>query len=536
MSCVLAIENLSLQLGGRRVLEDVSLTLQSGEVTALIGRSGSGKSMTALAIMGLAPGDAHISGAIKLDDVDLLKMDQKSLCAVRGAKVGMVFQEPMTALNPLHTIAAQVAEVFLTHENTSREDAYNKARNTLTRVGLDPNIIPHDRFPHQLSGGQRQRAVIAMAIAMKPKVLIADEPTTALDVTTQAHILDLLRHLAKVEGMALLLITHDLAVVSNIADNIAVIKDGSIIDYGHADRFYSREADSRSREYLPARVVRNKRKLCEETVLSTQNIICEYAQRPHSLLSRPTKFRAVENVSFELKKGENLGLVGESGCGKSTLAQALLGLVPLADGGIALAKEKFPTKDAAAMRRLRRKIQIVFQDPYSSFNPRQHIIDIIAEPFHLHDQKLSAYEKRSRVCALLQSVGLSENDADKYPHQFSGGQRQRIATARALATEPDIIVLDEATSALDVVSRNRILALLEKLSEERGVSLLLITHDLSVIRDIADRVMIMRAGRIIETGQTRAIFEAPREPYTKALIEAAPAIKWRDTGSGEEYV
>jgi peptide/nickel transport system ATP-binding protein len=528
MSETIHINNLSLAIGGPPILDGVSLKVKPGEIVGLIGRSGSGKSMTALAMMGLAPRAATLSGEIAVGGENILALKEQALCDLRGRDIAMVFQEPMTALNPLQTIGAQVAEVFLAHEKISRAEAMEKARAALARAGLPEGEVSHSRRPHELSGGQRQRAGIAIAIALKPKVLIADEPTTALDVTTQAEILDLLRSLAKEDGSALLLITHDLAVVSHLCDRIAVMKDGRIVADEAADDFYASASSSLAKDFIPARVKRDPQAVRRtEVALKAENVSCDYVNAG-GLFARPSVFRAVNNVSFEIRKGETLGLVGESGCGKSTLARALLALHPIAEGSMTLGGESFPAKDRAAMRRLRRKIQIVFQDPYSSFNPRQRVADIVTEPLHLFDQPLSAAQKRERAAALLDSVGLGADALDKYPHAFSGGQRQRIAIARALATDPDVIVLDEATSALDIASRNRVLDLLQSLSAARGVSLLFITHDLSVIRDIADRVMVMKDGKLLETGETARIFAEPETDYTRRLIAAAPVIKWRD--------
>ncbi|MEZ5893101.1 MAG: ABC transporter ATP-binding protein [Parvularculaceae bacterium] len=468
---------------------------------------------------------AKISGAIHYGERDLTTLDD-ARCAGCGRDIAMIFQEPMTALNPLQTIGAQVAEVFRVHQGLSQRDAMPKAHDALARAGLPPENIPPTRYPHELSGGQRQRAMIAMATALNPKIIIADEPTTALDVTTQAEILDLLRGLAKDTGAALLLITHDLAAVSRVADRVAVIEDGKIVADETADEFYAHADSALARKYLPARLTRARRTMEQETVLEARDLACDYANARTSILSKPSSFRAVDAVTFEVKRGENLGLIGESGSGKSTIAKALLGLHPAAAGAIMIDGEFFPVKDKAAMRRLRRKIQIVFQDPYSSFNPRMRVRDIIAEPFHLFDAPVSDID--AKVGALLDSVGLSAADMQKYPHEFSGGQRQRIALARALATDPEIIVLDEATSALDIASRNRVLALLQSLSETRGVSFLFITHDLTVIRDFADRVLVMRDGRIVETGSVNDIFERPAHDYTKHLAAAAPVIRWRN--------
>ncbi len=527
MTEAIRIDNLSLSIGGAPILDGVTLTLRKGEITGLVGRSGSGKSMTALAMMGLSPRAAKLSGEIIIGGKNILAMKEQALCDLRGRKLAMVFQEPMAALNPLQTIGAQVAETYLAHEKISRAEAMEKAKAALARAGLPPEEVSPERRPHELSGGQRQRAVIAIAIAMKPDVLIADEPTTALDVTTQAEILELLKNLAKEDGCALLLITHNLAVASHISDRIAVMKEGRIVADESADDFYAHAGSSLAKEFIPARVTRDAIPPQTETALKAENISCDYVNARTPLFSKPSVFRAVTNVSFDIRKGETLGLVGESGCGKSTLARALLGLHPIAEGRAFIGGEAFPAKDKAAMRRLRRKIQIVFQDPYSSFNPRQRVADMLAEPLHLFEAPITRAQKRDRAAALLGSVGLDADALDKYPHAFSGGQRQRIAIARALATDPDVIVLDEATSALDIASRNRILSLLQSLSASRGVSLLFITHDLSVIRDIADRVLVMKEGRIIESGETERIFVNPENDYTRRLIAAAPVIRWR---------
>ncbi len=527
MTEAIRLNNVSLAIGDAAILDGVTLALREGEIMGLIGRSGSGKSMTALAMMGLAPRAAQITGDIMIDGKDVLSMNERALCDVRGRKIAMVFQEPMTALNPLQTIGAQIAETFLTHQKISRDEAMERAKTALVRAGLPPEEVSPDRRPHELSGGQRQRAVIAIAIAMKPKVLIADEPTTALDVTTQAEILELLKSLAKEDGCALLLITHDLAVVSHISDRIAVMKEGRIVADESADEFYAHADAALAKEFIPARVKRDAIAPGAEIALKAEDISCDYINARRSLFSEPSVFRAVHNASFNIMKGETLGLVGESGCGKSTLAKALLGLHPVAEGRASIGGEGFPAQDKAAMRRLRRKIQIVFQDPYSSFNPRQRIADILAEPLHLFDTPMTQDEKRARAAMLIESVGLDKTALDKHPHAFSGGQRQRIAIARALATEPEVIVLDEATSALDIASRNHILELLQSLSASRDVSFLFITHDLSVIRDIADRVLVMKDGQIVETGETDHIFAKPENDYTKRLIAAAPVIRWR---------
>ncbi|MEM9616555.1 MAG: ABC transporter ATP-binding protein [Pseudomonadota bacterium] len=529
MTPTLQIKDLSLKIGARVILDRINLSIHAGEIMGLVGRSGSGKSMTGLAAMRLAPENASIQGDIILEDENLATASEKHLCSIRGRDIAMVFQEPMTALNPLHSIGMQIAETILIHSDTSKATALRQAGNLLTRVGLPPETISPARLPHELSGGQRQRVVIAIAIAMKPKILIADEPTTSLDVTTQTEILALLKDLAHQDNMGLLLITHDLAIISEMADQIALMKDGRIVEQATPQMFFNGVASSDVKELLVQPVTRTMRarpsKDDTKPVLKASNIVCAYPLPRASLFAPKRHLRAVDGVSLTIRKNENVGLVGESGCGKSTFARTLLGLAVLSDGNIEIDGAAFPSPNAATTHNLRRKIQIVFQDPYSSFNPRQTIRKVIAEPLNLLDARPDKKTERRMVTDALSAVDLSPDDAEKYPHAFSGGQRQRIAIARALITEPEVIILDEATSALDTASRNRVLELLMRLSEEKGVSYLFITHDLSVVRSVTDRLLVMKTGRIVEEGATHDIFEAPKHPYTQKLLNAAPVMK-----------
>ena len=467
--------------------------------------------MTALATMGLLPQGAQATGQITLNGTDLLTLPEHRLCAVRGNDIGMVFQEPMTALNPVQTIGAQVAETILQHSpRTPRTDARNKAREALLRCGLD---LPLTRYPHELSGGQRQRVVIAMAIALRPRLLIADEPTTALDVTTQAQILDLLQDLTRTEGMALMMITHDLAVVANMAHRIAVMQNGRIVETGptahvlsHRTHPYTRALfDASSHQpHLPPRPDTG-------SLLSAQGVTCTYPlPRPHPFAKRPS-FTAVRDISFHIGRGERVGLVGESGCGKSTLTRALLGLTPITGGTITLGGDAVFT-DHRPNLEVRRRIQVVFQDPYGSFNPRHRVSRLITEPFHLLPNPPQGPDRDTAVAEALSAVGLSPDDAHKHIHAFSGGQRQRLAIARALIIRPDLIVFDEAVSALDVRVRAQILDLMADLSASYGLAYLFISHDLSVVRGITDRIMVMRAGRIVEEGPTEQVFATPDTP------------------------
>ena len=521
---LLAVEGLNLSIGGTAILRDVSFDIRAGEVFGLIGESGSGKSMTALAIMGLLPERHVISGNIRLRSHQISDMNDTQLCALRGNEMGMVFQEPMTALNPVRTIADQVAETLRIHARLGRRAARRQALETLERVDLSPARHSPDRYPHELSGGQRQRVVIAMAIARHPRLLIADEPTTALDVTTQARILDLLHRIVTEDGMGLMLITHDLGVVAGMADRLAILRRGEIVEAGPAREVLTTRAHPYTRALYEAssHVPSRKTARADRAVLSCENVVRDYAMPRTSLFAAPRRHRAVDGVSFTLRRGENLGLVGESGCGKSTLTRAILALDPIQGGKIEVHGEEIST-DANMSRRIRRHMQVVFQDPYSSFNPRHRVGRLIAEPFHLLDSP--PVDAAERVATALSRVGLAPEDADRYIHQFSGGQRQRIAIARALIIEPDLIILDEAVSALDVSIRAQILDLLAELSDRLDLSYLFISHDLGVVRAITDRVLIMKDGRIVEEGRTEDIFNAPAHPYTRQLIAAAPDVK-----------
>ncbi len=526
---LLEIENLALSIKDTQILRDVDLKLDGGEVLGIVGESGSGKSMTAMTIMQLLPVGAGWNGSINLDGQALHGLNEKQMCGLRGNDIGMVFQEPMTALNPVQTIGDQVAETILVHTRKSRRQAMEIAREALNRVGLPQDRFPLDRYPHDLSGGQRQRVVIAMAIALQPKLLIADEPTTALDVTTQAQILKLLKKLVDEDGMGLILITHDLAVVAEMADHIAIMKDGVVVEAGETLQLFRQMKHSYTRSLFEASghsPARNPAVVAERgnPVIDVQKVVRDYPLPRRSLFKAPGHFRAVDHVSLSIARGENVGLVGESGCGKSTLTRAILALDPLQGGQISLGGAVFSTKGAGPDRQLRRGVQVVFQDPYSSFNPRHRVSRLIAEPFYLLDAPPDAADQQRRVETALINVGLTPADADKYIHEFSGGQRQRIAIARALIIEPSLIVLDEAVSALDVSIRAQILDLLADLSDRLAISYLFISHDLSVVRTITDRVLVMKGGQIVEEGRTQDVFSNPQHSYTRTLLAATPIL------------
>lgn len=524
---LLSIEALNLTIGGTAILKSVSLQVAAGEIVAVTGESGSGKSMTAFSVMQLLPESTKCTGVITFDGKDILTASEAHLCALRGNAVGMVFQEPMTALNPVQTIGDQVAETILIHTKTSKAEARDQARQVLNRVGLPEDRFPLSRYPHELSGGQRQRVVIAMAIALRPRLLIADEPTTALDVTTQAQILALLKDLVREEGMGLLMITHDLAVVSDMADRIVVMRRGEVVESGPTQALFQNMQHPYTKMLFEASGHQVNLPTVDDTaeppLLQVSNVSRDYALPRTRLFAPLSRFRAVKNVSFSLKRGERLGLVGESGCGKSTLTRAILGLEPVQQGEILLGGAPVYAGNHPNLA-VRRKMQVVFQDPYGSFNPRHKVARLITEPFHLLENQPRGSERQNAIDEALTAVGLIPSDASKYIHEFSGGQRQRIAIARALIIKPELIILDEAVSALDVSIRAQILDLLADLSAQYDLSYLFISHDLSVVRTITDRVMVMQAGEIVEEGPTEALFDAPQHPYTRALLAAAPTL------------
>ena len=532
---LLHVENLSLFIGETPILTHVDMHVGKGEVLGLVGESGSGKSMTALAIMQLLPHAARTSGRILFDGQDLLTRTESEMCALRGDDIGMVFQEPMTALNPVKTIGEQVAEGIRWHTRCSRAEAESRAAAILDRVGLPQAKFPLSRFPHELSGGQRQRVVIAIACALKPRLLIADEPTTALDVVLQAQILDLLRDLVEENRMGLLLISHDLAVVADMADRITVMRHGEVMEQGETAHTLRRQAHPYTRQLAEAsmHVPASRQAVAPQPsktrdappLLAVENVVKDYPARRTSLFRKPESFRAVNDVSFAMEPGHSVALVGRSGCGKSTLARMILALDHPTGGAIRLAGQDLSHLEGEALRPFRRQMQVVFQDPYGSFNPRHKVERLVAEPLHLLDRQPSGTERRDRVAEALREVHMPPDSMDRYPHEFSGGQRQRISIARAIITRPALIVADEPVSALDVSIRAQILDLFAELNNKLRLAYLFITHDLTVARAITDDVMVMHDGEIVERGRTADVLSNPRHEATRALVDAAPDLE-----------
>ena len=533
---LLEIEKLSLTIGDTPILRDVELSVAPGEVMGLVGESGSGKSITALTVMRLLPWAARASGRVAFDGIDILAASEDQMCALRGDDIGMVFQEPMTALNPVKTIGEQVAEGIRWHTRASRADAEDRARKMLDRVGLPAAQFPLSRYPHELSGGQRQRVVIAIACALKPKLLIADEPTTALDVVLQAQILDLLRDLVAENRMGLLLISHDLAVVTEMAERITILRHGEVMEAGDTARTLSEQLHPYTRQlaqasmHVPARArtheVGQDEPLLQaaKPLLHVESVTRDYLGWRKSLLKRAVPTRAVDDVSFSIDPGQSVALVGRSGCGKSTLARMVLALDGPTSGTIRFRGEVITGKSEAELKPARRDMQVVFQDPYGSFDPRQKVEKLVAEPLHVLEKRPTNAERREMVAKALHEVGLGPRDMDKYPHEFSGGQRQRLSIARAIITRPKLVVADEPVSALDVSIRAQILDLFAELNQKLGVAYLFITHDLTVARAITDQVMIMHAGKIVERGRTSAVLDHPQSEAAKALVAAAPDL------------
>ena len=525
---LLSVKDLSVSFGiGTRevhAVKHVSFDIGKGETLALVGESGSGKSVAALSVMKLLPYPSarHPSGAIAFKGQDLLAMAEDDIRKVRGNDITIIFQEPMTSLNPLHTIEKQIGEILLLHKGMTGQAARTRILELLTQVGIPDPEGRLASYPHQLSGGQRQRVMIAMALANEPDLLIADEPTTALDVTVQAQILKLLKEIQKRLGMSMLFITHDLGIVRKIADKVCVMQQGEIVEQGPVERVFTAPEHPYTRALLAAEPKPDPAppKPNAPVVVSTDNLKVWFPVKRGVLRKTVGHIKAVDGISMELRKGETLGVVGESGSGKTTLGLAILRLIS-SDGPVVFMGDQIQGLKFKEMRPYRRNMQIVFQDPYGSLSPRMSVSDIIEEGLWVHHPHLNADEREQRVAAALTDVGLDTTTRFRYPHEFCGGQRQRIALARALVLEPTFIVLDEPTSALDMLIQSQMVDLLRDLQKKRDLTYMFISHDLRVVAALASRLLVLRNGKMVEEGAAADLFKNPKSDYTRALFAAA---------------
>ncbi|WP_010140751.1 ABC transporter ATP-binding protein [Oceanicola sp. S124] len=540
---LLDIENLNVCFGGDRrpVVQDVSLSLSRGEILALVGESGSGKSVTVKSVMRLIDHQGgHITaGRILLHDrgpaepADLARFGERQMRRVRGSRIAMIFQDPMTSLNPVMTIGHQLTEAIREHRPDVGTPPKARAIEMLERVRLTDPMRRFDQYPHELSGGMRQRVMIAMALICEPDILIADEPTTALDVTVQAEILQLIRSLQEQTGMGVLFITHDMGVVAEVADRVAVMLSGRVVEQGPVARIFDAPEHAYTRKLLDAAPkfrtagklpdrLAAERERAEAPVLWVRHLSTRFPVRSGLLRRHRANLHAVSDVSFDLHAGETLAVIGESGCGKSTLAKSLLRLVPAQEGQAYLAKQDLLGLEGDALRAARDNIQMVFQDPYAALDPRMSVRQILREPLRIRGLHRTDAAGDARLGALIARVGLPSDSLDRYPHQFSGGQRQRICIARALTMQPKVLIADEPVSALDVAIQAQILALLADLKREQRLALIFISHDMAVVERVADRILVMYRGMIVEEGPAEKVLAAPAHPYTRRLLEAVP--------------
>ncbi|GGX78463.1 ABC transporter ATP-binding protein [Litchfieldella qijiaojingensis] len=516
------LQDLTVAFDGVTVVDRLSLEVRRGETLALVGESGSGKSVSALGAMDLLPANASVNGGRWLEGTDLGRLSAHEWRGLRGGRVGFIFQEPMTSLNPLHTVAKQIGETLRLHQGLNGRAARERTRELLVQVKLPRPDELLDAWPHQLSGGQRQRVMIAMAIANDPALLIADEPTTALDVTVQRDILNLLDELRAHYGMGMLFITHDLNLVRRHADRVCVLYEGREQETGLVGEVFASPRSAYTRTLIDAEPEGSPQPLAtQHPILDARNLSVAFPRPKRWLMGkRPAPFVAVHPLSLELSRGETLGIVGESGSGKTTLAMALLRLTP-SQGEIRFDGERLDTLTGNDLRKHRKRFQIVFQDPYGSLSPRLPVSEIVSEGLRFHYPELDEAEVQRRVRETLKEVGLPQDCASRYPHEFSGGQRQRIAVARAIILEPELVVLDEPTSALDRSVQKQLVVLLRDLQRRRGLSYLFISHDLAVVRAMAHRVMVLKDGEVVEQGDCDHVLGAPQSAYTQALVEAS---------------
>ncbi len=525
---VLDIENLTVSVAGKTLLDNVGFTIGRAETFALVGESGSGKSLTSLSIMRLLPEALSVEdGDVKLYGTSLFEIPEYEMQHIRGSRIAMIFQEPMSALNPVMTVGAQVEEVVRLHLKLSKAEAKARVLSLFEEVAIPDPEIRYRWYPHQLSGGQKQRVMIAMALACEPDLLIADEPTTALDVTIQAQVLQLLKRIQKERGFSILFITHDLSVVAQVAERIAVMQKGHIVETAEAEMFFKAPQHPYTRQLLKDALGSGERASTPPShpLLEVRNVKVYFPVKKGIFQRNRADIKAVDGVSFRIEKGKTLALVGESGSGKSTIGQAILSLVPVKEGEILFEGTNLVTLSKTQLQPYRQKIQVIFQDPFAALDPRMRVGEIIAEGMEsLGMGPKTKQARREAIMKLLQKVELDAEAIDRYPHEFSGGQRQRIGIARALAVEPELIICDEPTSALDVTVRAQVLELLKRIQEETGVAYLFITHDLSIVPAIADEVAVMQQGKIVEQGRVAEVMQHPKEAYTKTLLAAAPKL------------
>ena len=523
MDNIVRIKNLDIVFNQNNiVVNKVNIDIAKGKTTAIVGESGSGKTLSALSILKLLPNGAKIqNGEIFFKDKNILLLSSNEIQKIRGNKISTIFQEPMTSLNPLHTINKQIEEIILTHNKVSKIEAINKTIKLLKEVGLEEIANRPKTYSYELSGGQRQRAMIAMSIANNPDLLIADEPTTALDVTIQMQILDLLLNLQKKMGMTLLFISHDLSVVKKMADFIYVMKDGKIVESGTNNQIFINPVNNYTKELVSTQnKKKNSIKKSDKVVLKVENLDVWYPIKKGLLRKTVDYVKATKNISFTLNQGESVGILGESGSGKTSLILAILKLIE-SKGKIIIKNKDVNLFNNNEILKLRKEIQIVFQDPFSSLSPRMNVEDIISEGINIHFPKITKNEKREKIFDILKKVGLNYYECvEKYPHEFSGGQRQRIAIARALILEPSILILDEPTSALDVTIQSQIIELLNDLQENLSLSYIFISHDMIVIQSIADKIIVLKDGAVVEENNSAEIFNNPKSEYTNKLIRS----------------
>jgi oligopeptide/dipeptide ABC transporter ATP-binding protein len=512
----------------RRVVDTVSFRVERGRTLGIVGESGSGKSMTALALMGLVPTPGRIArGTVTFDGIDITRASEPDLRTLRGGRIAMIFQDPSSAFNPVFTIGDQIAEAYRMHHAVSRSEAHIRAVDAMAEVGIADAKVRAGAYPHHLSGGMRQRCMIAMALINEPELLIADEPTTALDVTIQAQILALMRDIQVRREIGMIFITHNLAVVADMADDIIVMQAGQIVERGDTARLFTAPQHAYTRRLIDAVTLPPAQPPAPSgstPLVEVAHLTKRFALRAPGPFGRQlSAVQALSDISFDIRRGETFAIVGESGSGKSTLAKTLLGLTAADDGAIRIDGRSIPANAGARTPTLRRRLQMVFQDPYASLNPRMSAGDAIAEPLRIH--KIGTrVEQGARVAEAATAVGIDPGMLGKYPHEFSGGERQRIAIARAIIAEPDMILADEPLSSLDVTIQAQVIKLLRALKDRLGLTYLFISHDLSVVAHMADRVAVMYAGRIVEQASAESLFKTPHHPYTKALLDSAPAI------------